>query len=498
MALAALSSALVASGSFAGLPGVFSSTSGQLRGVVLVTASAGALVGLRWRRLALGLATVAIVAEVASGHAATSPAPPLATTVVTIHLAAVGVWLSAILAALLSRDRLRPVLAAVSPHAIAAAVAVGLSGITSAAFVLSDPGQLVSTDYGRFLIGKTLAFGAMAIFGLTHHRWRRNARRPLGEIRLPVRSEGSAALFAVALAVLLVGFPNPPRKAEAREDLALGDPVLAQLADKDAASVAGASGPYILGLTILPPEPGPVEFRLQVLGLEPGDAPREARIRGSGPAAFEAALEQCGHGCFAGKGSLETAGIWGLEASVTTNRGVASWSTRLPIPAADGSAEFAQALEAMEGVRSARLEEQLQASLDGPTFTADYGFAAPDRMLIKAGTTDRVVIGGTEYRREDGGAWQTSAWPGPTFAWPAGYYRGFWANAAAIRILGEESVDGVPSRVVGFVRPELPAWFRIWAGIDDGLVRRMEMRAEGHLMAQNWTLNVPVSIEPPS
>jgi copper transport protein len=495
--LVAVSSAIVASGSIAALPGVFASGSGQLRLVVLVAAALGALVGLRSRPLALVLAGVAIVAEAASGHAATSPSPSLATTVVAVHLAAVGVWLSAILAALLSRDRLRDVLAAVSPVAITAAVALGLSGLAAAAFVLSDPGQLVSTDYGRFLIGKSLAFGTMAILGLLHNRWRRNAARPLGQIRLPLRSEGSVALFAVALAVLLVGFPNPPREAEAAEELALSDPVLARLGDTEALSVSGASGPYVLGLTILPPEPGPVEFRLQLLGLEPGDAPREARVTGSGPGTFDADLEPCGLGCFAGNGSIAGTGEWQLEVSVTTNRGVATWSTRVPIPAIDGSAQFARALDAMDGLHSARLEERLQASLDGPTFTAEYDFAAPDRMRIDAGTSERIVIGGSEYRREDGGAWQSLAWPGSPFAWPGSYYRDFWADAAAVRILGEETVDGVPSQIVGFVRPELPAWFRIWVGIDDGLVRRMEMRAEGHLMAQDWTLDVPVSIEPP-
>jgi copper transport protein len=495
--LVAVSSAIVASGSIGALPGVFASGSGQLRLVVLAAAGLGAIVGLRSRHIALVLAGVAIVAEATSGHAATSPSPPLATTVVAVHLAAVGVWLSAILAALLSRERLRDVLAAVSPVAIAAAVALGLSGLAAAAFVLSDPGQLVSTDYGRFLIGKSLAFGAMAILGLVHNRWRRNAARPLGEIRLPLRAEGSAALFAVALAVLLVGFPNPPREAEAAEELALGDPVLAQLGAREAVSVAGSSGPYVLGLTILPPEPGPVEFRLQLLGLEPGDAPRDARVAGTGPGAFEAVLEPCGLGCFAGKGSIERTGEWRFEVSVTTNRSVASWSTRLPIPALDGAAEFVRALDAMDGLHSARLEERLQASLDGPTFAAEYGFAAPDRMRIDAGTSERIVIGGSEYRREVGGAWQSLAWPGSPFAWPGSYYRDFWANAAAVRILSEETVDGVPSWVVGFVRPELPAWFRIWVGIDDGLVRRMDMRAEGHLMVQDWTLDVPVSIEPP-
>jgi hypothetical protein len=51
--------------------------------------------------------------------------------------------------------------------------------------------------------------------------------------------------------------------------------------------------------------------------------------------------------------------------------------------------------------------------------------------------------------------------------------------------VGTEVVDGVASNVVAFVRPDLPAWFRIWVGTD-GLVRREEMLAEGHLMVHTY------------
>jgi hypothetical protein len=221
-------------------------------------------------------------------------------------------------------------------------------------------------------------------------------------------------------------------------------------------------------------------------------------VSGSGPGSFEASLEPCGLGCFAGNGSLDRPGEWELTASVMTNRGLATMTAGLPIPAADGSAELQRALQAMEDLRSARLEERLRGSLDGPTFTTSYAFAAPDRMRIETDTGERLVIGGTEYRREDGGAWTSLEWPGSPFAWPGSYYRDFWANAAAVRIIGEETVDGIGSRIVAFVRPDLPAWFRIWVGVDDGLVRRMEMRAEGHLMEHDYRrLDEPVSIEPP-
>ena len=54
------------------------------------------------------------------------------------------------------------------------------------------------------------------------------------------------------------------------------------------------------------------------------------------------------------------------------------------------------------------------------------------------------------------------------------------------------------SYVVTFVRPDLPGWFRLWVGVEDGLVRRELMLAEGHLMDHRyWDFNAPLDVRPP-
>jgi hypothetical protein len=83
--------------------------------------------------------------------------------------------------------------------------------------------------------------------------------------------------------------------------------------------------------------------------------------------------------------------------------------------------------------------------------------------------------------------------------WPGNYFRSIWGSAVAVRLLGDQTVDGVPSQVVAFVRPELPAWFRLWVGDTDGIVRWEDMLAEGHVMDHTWgSFNAPVIIEAPS
>lgn len=41
--------------------------------------------------------------------------------------------------------------------------------------------------------------------------------------------------------------------------------------------------------------------------------------------------------------------------------------------------------------------------------------------------------------------------------------------------------------MIAFARPELPAWIRLWVGVDDGLVHREQMRADGHLMDRTYS-----------
>ena len=108
------------------------------------------------------------------------------------------------------------------------------------------------------------------------------------------------------------------------------------------------------------------------------------------------------------------------------------------------------------------------------------------------------MIGAEAFERDPGAStWQASSFGAPGIRWPSDYYREFWADAAAVSLLGTTIVDGVPTQVVSFVRPDLPAWFRLYIDAD-GRVRRQEMRAEGHLMDQAYTgFDRPLSIEPP-
>ena len=61
-----------------------------------------------------------------------------------------------------------------------------------------------------------------------------------------------------------------------------------------------------------------------------------------------------------------------------------------------------------------------------------------------------------------------------------------------------ERVDGVPSEIIAFVRPDVPAWFKVWVSQSDGIIQREEMRTEGHIMDHTFAdLNGPITLEPP-
>ena len=204
----------------------------------------------RRRLVALGLAGTAIVGDVAAGHAASSSVPVITTAVIALHVAAAGVWVAAILAAAGASGARISVLARVWRPAVGAAALVAATGVGAGALMLDSPGDLGGTGYGRVILLKGLALAAMGALGLVHHR-RRRAHR-IGRVRVPLWGEATAAMVAFGLAALLVGFPNPPRQAEAAERAA--DPVgpLAVLTRREAVSVADASGPFVVALTLLP------------------------------------------------------------------------------------------------------------------------------------------------------------------------------------------------------------------------------------------------------
>ena len=496
-----LSAAFVATGSLAAIGGVLASPSGEARVVVLATSAIGVLVGARWRAVTILLAAAAILADAASGHAASSALPAVGMISVSVHLGAVGVWSYAIAASLLAAPDLRRALGTFTPYAVAAGVVVAGTGIVNAILELANPADLVETGYGLVLLAKSAAFVAMASLGLLHFLWRRRPRVPEAVVRRPLRVEAVVATVALVLATLLVGFPNPPREAGATADeLTTTDPVLAELGDRDALSVADASGPFVVGLTILPPKPGSAEIRVQVLGVDPGDGLRNARVTGSsGSATVDVPLEgACGLGCFTGDASFAAAGDWRLEVQIDSNRGPISIAETVPLPTPDGSLALSRALTAQEGLKSALMTERLSGSVGGPTYDTTFRFQAPDKAEFSLKDSTTIFIGPTRYERTGSGPWQSSPPAPPGFTWPTGYYREFWGAMAAPRLLGAETVDGVPTQVIAFLRPDVPAWFRIWVGVADGLVRREDMRAEGHIMDHDYSdLNGPITVTPP-
>ena len=496
-----LSTTFVATGSLGAIGAVLASPSGEARLVVLAATAIGVLAGTRWRPLSLMLAVIAIAADAASGHAASSVLPLVGIASFATHLAAVGTWTYAIAASLLAAPDLRRALRTFTPFAVAAGAVVAGTGIVNAVLELADPADLVETGYGLTLIAKSAAFIAMAGLGLTHFMWRRRARNPAATVRLPLRAEAIAATTALVLATLLVGFPNPPREAAATAaSLTTSDPVLAELGNRDALSIADASGPFIVGLTILPPKPGTAEIRVQVLGVDPGDGLRNARLQAtSGSIGIGFPLDvPCGLGCFTGAATFARAGDWQLEVHIDSNRGPISIDERVPLPAPDGSAAVARALGAVESLKSALMTEHLSGSVGGPAYDSTYKFQAPNKAAITLKDSTTIFVGETRFQRTGTGAWQTSPFPPPGFSWPTGYYRQFWGAASAARLLGTETVDGVPARVIAFVRPDVPAWFRIWIGVSDGIVRREDMRAEGHIMDHSYSdLNGPITVTPP-
>ncbi len=499
--LSVASTTLVATGSLGAIGEVLASPSGEARLVVLAATAVGVLVGARSSRAAGLLAAAAIIAEAASGHAASSVLPPLAVASFATHLAVVGIWIYAIGMSLLAAPSVRRALGTFTPYAVAAAILTAGTGLVNAVLELADPADLIQTGYGLALVAKSLAFVLMATFGLLHFIARRRPSIADATLRGPLRAEAIAATLALVFATLLVGFPNPPRESEATAAaLTTTDPLLTQLGQREALSIADASGPFVVGLTVLPPKPGPAEIHVQVLGVDPGDGLRNVRFTASsGGASIQASLTQaCGLGCFAGHTTFGNAGDWRMSVEIDSNRGPISMSEAVPLPTADGSGALARTLVAEEALRSAVMTETLSGSVGGPTYVSTYRFQAPDRAQITLNDSTQIIIGEQEFRRQGSGAWKQSAFPAPGFSWPTGYYREFWQGATAARIIGTASVDGVPAQVLAFVRPDVPAWFRVWMSESDGVILREEMRAEGHIMDHAFAdLNGPITVQAP-
>jgi copper transport protein len=479
------------------VPTVLAGRAGVFGTLVVGVAAGIGLFAHRRTPIALSAVIVALTAQAAAGHAGAATLPAVAVGVLVVHLVAAGVWLFAIAAALLAR-RLRSALAILSPFAVAAAVAVAATGVEGAALERVGAGQLLTTGYGRVLLVKASVFVAVAGLGGWQAYRRRARARPM-KLQIPVRLEAAAAGLALIVATVLAASPPPasfsPVLAGARVDSVLG-----ALDGRHALSIADATGPYVVGLTISPPQPGPVATRVEILSTDANDVFADVSIHASATdsPASTMPLRQVQAGVFAGAGRIERSGDWSFGVSFLARGELHHVTLAVTLPAPDGAGELAEAFAAEERLTSVRLHETLRAATGWGPITADYRFRAPDSFAFTVNGTQQIDIGARAYRQDQpSGPWTVDN-TGFAVGWPSPYFRQAWADATAVRVVGADVVDGVPSHIVAFVRPDLPAWFELWIGDADGLVRREEMRAEGHLMQHEYAgFDTPTPIDPP-
>ena len=487
----------------AAVPALLQTPSGLLRLAVILAATAAAITGRdgeRRRHLAMTLAAVAVVAQASSGHAAASPQPIVASMSFAVHVGAVGVWLGAIVIALLPPTRLRASLPVLAPAAIRAAIVAGATGVLSASFVISGFGDFASTAYGRTLTFKTLAVAVMVLVGARHGAIRTRASDP--HVRALVRVEFMAGIAALILTATLASFASPPREETRASSYAEGDPVLRSLVQRDAISLARASGNSVIGLTVLPPRPGLVDLRVQVEGTKVDAGVQTATVTARGPRGRRVVvpLKHCGRDCFAGPATLPTPGLWQFDISLETNGGPVAVTVGAPLPARQAKERLEDAVAAMERIDSARVVEVLRETTDGRRYVSDYTFQAPDSMRwLVHGLSGRIAIGDQGWKRTDPQSpWRPFDWAGDGFVWPDGFYSQFFRNSAAVRELGNDSVDGRSATIISFVQPSFPIWYRLWIDDETHRVLRLEMRTEDHLMDQRYShFDDPVSITPP-
>lgn len=266
-------------------------------------------------------------------------------------------------------------------------------------------------------------------------------------------------------------------------------------------SVAGAWGPFIVALTIAPPQLGPADVRVQVLGSDAGDQLTNARFAAkSGAAAVATPLAgSCGHACFEGRTSFAQAGQWQFRIDIDSTRGAVSVALSAPLPTPDGSASLARTRAAMNALRTAVVTERLAGEVGGPIHISVYRFEAPDKGEVEFTGATTILAGRDDYERTGSGPWQKTTFPpAAAFSWPSGYYQELWGTPIEATVLGGDIVGGSATDVIAFLRPDVPAWFRLLARRSDGLVVRQDMLAEGHIMTHTYSeLNGPVTVVVP-
>jgi copper transport protein len=443
--------------------------------------------------LAIPFVAASFALLAASGHAAAVEPAALGAGIETIHLWSAACWAGGILA--LSRLHPeggwlrgdgRPLLERFTPVALVTFGVTAVTGVLRAVQELGGLGALFTSLYGWTLLAKVLAIGVMV--ELSFLAWRRIAVWP--------RAEASLAVVAIGAAALLASFPLPPSRAELSEEEQPVEQGLAGLPGATALTLGGHAGSVLVGLSVDPGESGANAVTLFILPLDGESAatrvPAQLDIDGA-----RVPLTQCGATCRQGRADLT--GGEGITIHIPGDGGGTTTFELPDLPSPGAGDVVGRMMARMHALRTYRLEERLSSG--GPSVVSRYAFQAPNRAesitQTSEGTTHVVWVGTTQYLRTPGNDWSVSVGgPGqkvPSFIWD--YFRPF----KDVREIGQERVEGVSTSVVAFFGGSgiTPVWFKLW--IDgEGLVRRAEMRAQGHFMDHRYfAFNRPVTIEPP-
>jgi copper transport protein len=454
----------------------------RLSGEGLAIASAGA--GLLW--LTGGLLVVTLVALAASGHAAAVHPAWMGIAVDSGHLITAGMWAGGILALAMLRPpggwrgpEARSLLHRFSPVAVGAFVATLGFGAIQALQELGSLNAAWDTAYGKTLLAKMAA--VLAMVPLSVLAWRR---------RLAPRAEAGMAVGVVLAASLLSILPVPAGGTVA----AIRDEAAAFPREGDL-TLGGDAGQFLIGLTVRPARPGPNTLTVYLFPVDGKVAGIPVEIdrgkRGT-------QMTPCGPTCRRARIVLN--GGEELKVVVAGSRGGAAIFSIPRLPVANGVAVLARAQRRMHSLRTYRLSETLSSGL-GPAISSRYAFEAPHRMAITtrgSQTTRTVWVGPTRYlQQRTGSRWQVQRGGPPprvpSFIWD--YFRPFVAPT----MIGTSQVDGRLSRVISFFGRQgpTPVWFRLWIDAG-GLVRKAQMRAQGHFMDHHYfDFDKPITIRPP-
>jgi len=302
---------------------------------------------------------------------------------------------------------------------------------------------------------------------------------------------GRVALVSPAVA------PAPPSRPGAGKNSLAPSPTQASgLPIQGDVTLGGAAGDVLVGLSLQPGVPGRNTVLVYVLPLA-GEAAAAAVSTTLSVDGNAIDLQVCGPTCRSAEADLQ--GGERIEVGVgDATRALAIFTVPM-LPAPDGSSLFDQMQQRMHRLQTYRVIEVLGPA--NPLVRTVYSFQAPDRMQSEQDSgAEMVWVGLHRYLRDGPGApWQVED-TGTALTVPAFTWDGPDRQVLSPHIVGTAPLDGVETQVLAFFEQvgRTPIWFRAWIDAE-GLVHRVEMRAQGHFMDHRYyDFDAPFVIEPPT